>query len=124
MINWIKKHYFSIIMTILILIIPFSWIIAEVIHYNCEPISKVYVEYNVYDGTGTRHYSGTYEMKGKEFGIQNYWQSAGKYRGSYRVVRIVDKDAWGSYFQKQSVCIYTGMNDVEVKVFKVLETKY
>jgi len=124
MISWIKKRYFSIIMAILILIIPFSWIIAEVIHYNCEQDSKVYVEWIVYDGSIPRTYSGTYDMKGTEFTVQNYWQSAGKYSGSYRVVRIVDKDAWGSYINKQTVCIYTGMNDVEVRKIKVLKTKY
>ena len=56
----------------------------------------------------------------KEFEIQNYWESAGRYRGSYRVVRIVDKDAWCGYINKQSICIYTGLNDVEVKKLKVL----
>ena len=100
------------------------WIITEVIHYNCEQDSKIYVEWTVYNGNGTcRNYSGTYDMKGTEFSVHNYWQSAGKYRGSYRVVRIVDNNAWGSYINKQSVCIYTGMNDVEVNTIKVLETK-
>lgn len=123
MISLIKKHLSTIVIVLFISSILPIYIAADIIHYNSEPTSKVYIEYNVYDGAGTRHYSGTYEIKGKEFEVQNYWESAGKYRGSYRVVRIVDKDAWGSYFQKQSVCIYTGMNDVEVKVFKVLETK-
>ena len=100
------------------------WMIGEVIHYNCEQDSKVYVEWTVYNGNGTcRNYSGTYDMKGTEFGVQNYWQSAGRYGGSYRVVNIVDKDALGSYINKQSVCIYTGINDVEVNTIKVLETK-
>lgn len=121
--DWIKKHSFGIIMTIIISIIPI-WIIAEVIHYNCEQDSKVYVEWTVYTGNGTcRKYSGTYDMKGTEFGELNYWRSAGKYGGSYRVVSIIDKDAWGSYISKQGVCIYTGMNDVEVNTIKVLETK-
>lgn len=121
--DWIKKHLFSVIMTILFSIIPI-WIIAEVIHYNYEKDSKVYVEWTVYNSNGTsRNYSGTYDMKGTEFSIHNYWQSAGKYRGSYRVVSIIDKDAWGSYINKQSVCIYTGINDVEVNTIKVLETK-
>jgi hypothetical protein len=123
MINWIKKHLFTILTIFIISILPLC-IVANIIHYNSEPISKVYIEYNVYDGLATRHYSGTYEMKGKEFIIQNYWQSSGKHRGSYRVVRIVDKATWGGYFNKQSVCIYTGMNDIEVKILKVLETKY
>lgn len=123
MINWIKKHWFGLIITILLSIIP-TLIIAEVIHYNCEKDSKVYVEWTVYTGNGTsRNYSGTYDMKGTEFSVHNYWQSAGKYSGSYRVVSIIDKDAWGSYINKQSVCIYTGMNDVEVTKIKVLETK-
>ena len=120
--DWIKKHSFGIIITILISIIPI-WIIAEVIHYNCEKDSKVYVEWTVYDGISTRHYSDTYDMKGTEFDVQNYWRRAGKYGGSYRVVSIIDKDAWGSYINNQSVCIYTGMNDVEVNTIKVLETK-
>ena len=123
MIQWIKKYLFTILIISIISIVSIV-IVADIIHYDSEPISKVYVEYNVYYGVGTRRYSGTYEMKGKEFGIQNYWESLGKYRGSYRVVRIVDKDAWGGYFEKQSVCIYIGMNDVEVKKLKVLETKY
>lgn len=118
--SWIKKHLFSIIITILCSILPL-WIIAEVIHYNCEPDSKVYVEWIVYDGSTPRTYSGTYDMKGSEFEVQNYWQSAGKYRGSYRVVNIVDKDAWGSYLARQGVCIYTGMNDVEVKKIKIIK---
>ena len=122
MISWIKKHSFSITMTIIISIMPL-WIIAEVIHYNCEQDSKVYVEWTVYNSFSSRQYSGIYDMKGSEFEVQNYWQSAGKYQGSYRVVRIVDKNAWGSYIARQSVCIYTGMNDVEVKKIKVLETK-
>lgn len=122
MINWIKKHWFGIAMTIGVTIIP-MFIIAEVIHYNCEEDSKVYVEWTVYDGYTPRNYSGTYDMKGTEFSVHNYWQSAGKYRGSYRVVSIIDKDAWGSYINRQSVCIYTGMNDVEVTKIKVLETK-
>ena len=121
--DWIKQHLFGIIMTFLFSIMPI-WIIAEVIHYNCEKDSKVYVEWTVYTGNGTnRNYSGTYDMKGTEFSVRNYWQSAGKYHGSYRVVSIVDKDAWGSYINKQSVCIYTGMNDVEVTKIKVLETE-
>lgn len=120
--NWIKKHLYTIFIVFIISILPITMVI-EVIHYNSEPQSKVYVEWTVYDGIATRHYSGTYEMKGKEFEIQNYWESAGKYRGSFRVVRIVDKDAWGGYINKQSVCIYTGMNDVEVNIVKVLETK-
>ena len=120
--GWIKKYLFGIIITILISIIPI-WIIVEVIHYNCEKDSKVYVEWTVYDGTSARHYSGTYDMKGTEFSVLNYWRSAGKYHCSYRDVSIIDKDAWGSYISKQSVCIYTGINDVEVTTIKVLETK-
>lgn len=121
--NWIKRHSFAIFITFIISIFPIL-IAVEIIHYNLEPKSKIYVEWTVYDGMATRHYSGTYEMKGKEFEIQNYWESAGKYRGSFRVVRIVDKDAWYGYINKQSVCIYTGMNDVEVNNIKILETKY
>ena len=62
-------------------------------------------------------------MKGTEFGAYSYWRSAGRYGGSYRVVDIIDKDAWGSYISKQSICIYAGMNDVEVNTIKVIETK-
>ena len=121
--DWINKYCFAIIITALISVIPL-WIIGEVIHYNCEQDSKVYVEWTVYNNNGTcRTYSGTYDMKGTEFDVQNYWQSAGRYGGSYRVVNIVDKNALGSYINKQSVCIYTGMNDVEVNTIKVLETK-
>ena len=81
-------------MTILVSIIPI-WLIAEVIHYNCEKDSKVYVEWTVYNDNGTcRTYSGTYDMKGTEFGIQNYWLSAGRHGGSYRSVNIIDKGAW------------------------------
>ena len=120
--DWIKKHLFGIIITILISIIPI-WIIVEAIHYNCEKDSKVYVEWTVYDGISARYYSGTYDMKGIEFSVRNYWESAGKYGGCYRDVSIIDKDAWGVYINKQSVCIYTGMNDVEVTAIKVLETK-
>ena len=121
--NWINKHWFGIVMTVMLSIIPI-WIIGEVIHYNCEKDSKVYVEWTVYNGNGTcRNYSGTYDMKGTEFGVQNYWQGTGRHGGSYRVVNIVDKDTWGSYINKQSVCIYTGINDVEVNTIKVLETK-
>ena len=121
--DWINKHRFGILVTILVSIIPIG-ITAEVIHYNCEKDSKVYVEWTVYNDNGTcRTYAGTYDMKGTEFGVQNYWQSAGRYGGSYRVVNIVDKNALGSYINKQSVCIYTGINDVEVNTIKVLETK-
>lgn len=121
--DWINKYCFAIIITALLSVIPL-WTISEVIHYNCEHDSKVYVEWTVYNDNGTcRKYSGTYYMKGIEFGVQNYWQSAGRYGGSYRVVNIVDKNALGSYINKQSVCIYTGMNDVEVNTIKVLETK-
>ena len=121
--DWINKYCFAIIITALLSIMPL-WMIGEVIHYNCEQDSKVYVEWTVYNGNGTcRNYSGTYDMKGTEFGVQNYWQSAGRYGGSYRVVNIVDKNALGSYINKQSVCIYTGINDVEVNTIKVLETK-
>ena len=121
--GWINKHWFGIVMTVLLSITPI-WVISEVIHYNCEQDSKVYVEWTVYNGNGTcRNYSGTYDMKGTEFGVQNYWQSVGRYGGSYRVVNIVDKNALGSYINKQSVCIYTGINDVEVNTIKVLETK-
>jgi len=118
--SWIKKHWFNIIIVFLFSIIPL-WIIAEVIHYNSEPDNKVYVEWTVYDGSKPRTYSGTYDMKGSEFEVQNYWKSSGKYQGSYRVVRIVDKDSWGSYISSQGVCIYTGMNDVEVKKIKIIE---
>jgi len=121
--DWINKHWFVITISILLSVMPI-WIIAEVIHYNCEKNSKVYVEWTVYNGNGTcRNYSGTYDMKGTEFSVHNYWQSAGKYHGSYRVVSIIDNDAWGSYINRQSVCIYTGMNDVKVNTIKVLETK-
>ena len=121
--DWINKHWFAIILTALSSIMPI-WMIGEIIHYNCEKDSRVYVEWTVYNGNGTyRNYFGTYDMKGTEFGVQNYWQSAGRYGGSYRVVNIVDKDALGSYINKQSVCIYTGINDVEVNTIKVLETK-
>lgn len=122
MIHWIKNHYFKIILAILISILPIL-IAIEIIHYNLEPESKVYVEWTVYDGLSKRDFHGTYEMNGKEFTVQNYWQSTGKHGGSYRVVRIVDKDALGSYINKQSVCIYTGINDIEVTKIKVLETK-
>ena len=122
MINWIKKHWFGVIITILLSIMPIL-IIAEVIHYNYEQDSKVYVEWTVYDGISARHYSGTYDMKGIRFSVLNYWRSAGKYRGSYRDVSIIDNDAWGGYINKQSVCIYQGMNDVEVNTIKVLKTK-
>ena len=120
--DWIKRHSFGIIMTILISIMPIC-IIAELIHYNCEKDSKVYVEWTVYDGISTRHYSDTYDMKGTKFSVRNYWRSVGKYHGSYRDVSIIDNDAWGCYINKQSVCIYQGMNDVEVTTIKVLETK-
>lgn len=120
--DWINRHWFGITMTILLSIMPI-WIITEVIHYNCEQDSKIYVKWTVYDGSTPRTYSGTYEMKGTEFGVRNYWRSNGKYRGSHRVVSIIDKDAWGTYINKQSVCIYIGMNDVEVNTIKVLETK-
>lgn len=120
--DWINRHWFGITMTIGISVIPL-WIIAEAIHYNCEPDSKVYVEWTVYNGSTARSYSGTYEMKGTEFEVQNYWRSTGRYGGSYRVVRIIDKGAWGSYINKQAICIYTGMNDVEVNAIKILETK-
>lgn len=121
--DWINKYCFAIIITALLSVMPL-WIIGEVIHYNCEKDSKVYVEWTVYNNNGTcRTYSGTYDMKGTEFGVQNYWQSAGRYGGSYRVVNIVDKNTLGSYINKQSVCIYTGMNDVKVNTIKVLETK-
>ena len=120
--DWINKHRLGILMTILVSIIPI-WLIAEVIHYNCEQDSKVYVEWTVYSDNGNcRKYSGTYYMKGTEFSVYNYWVSAGRYRGSYRVVNIIDNDALGSYISKQSVCIYTGMNDVEVNTIKVIET--
>ena len=70
--DWINKHWFGILMVILLSSIP-TWIIAEVIHYNCEQDSKVYVEWTVYNDNGTcRTYSGTYDMKGTEFGIHNY----------------------------------------------------
>lgn len=118
--EWINKHWFAIIIAIILSIIP-TWIIAEVIHYNCEQDSKVYVEWTVYNGSTPRTYSGIYEMKGTEFGVLNYWRSAGKYGSSYRIVRIIDKDAWGLYINKQSVCIYAGMNDVEVKQIKVIK---
>ena len=123
MINWIKRHSFALAMIFIISIIP-ATIAIEVILYKLEPRSKVYVEWTVYDGLSNRDFHGTYDMAGKEFEIQNYWESAGRYRGSYRVVRIVDKDAWCGYINKQSICIYTGLNDVEVKKLKVLETKY
>ena len=92
--NWINKHWFAILMVTLLSIIPI-WITVEVIHYNCEKDSNVYVEWTVYNDNGTcRTYSGTYDMKGTEFGIQNYWRSAGRYGGSYRTVNIIDKGAW------------------------------
>lgn len=118
--SWINKHWLCIVMTILVSIMPL-WIIAEIIHYKCEPENKVYVEWTVHDSFSSRQYSGTYDMKGSEFEVQNYWQSMGKYRGSYRVVRIVDKDAWNLYIARQVICIYTGMNDVEVNTIKVIE---
>lgn len=123
MINWIKKHLFAIFTILIISILPIA-ISIEVIHYNLEPISKVYVEWTVYDGLSKRDFYGTYEMVGKEFAVQNYWECVGTNGGSYRVVRIIDKDALNSYIGKQTTCIYTGMNDVKVTKIKVLETKY
>lgn len=123
MINWIKRHSFALVIIFIISIIP-TMIAIEVIHYKLEPRSKVYIEWTVYDGISERDFHGTYDIVGKEFAIQDYWESSRKYGGSYRIVRIVDKDAWCGYINKQSICIYMGLNDVEVKRLKVLETKY
>lgn len=38
--DWINKHWFGIVMTVLLLITPI-WIIGEVIHYNCEKDSEL-----------------------------------------------------------------------------------
>jgi hypothetical protein len=37
------------------------------------------------------------------------------------VLEIVDTDDWGVYVDKQSVCVYTGYSDVEVKSLKIIE---
>lgn len=118
--KWIKNHWFGLTIFFILSILPLC-IIGEVVHYNLEPEHKVYIEWTVYDGSTPRHYKGTYDMVGERFEIHNYWQSAGKYNGSYRVVRIVDKDNWSGYIGKQSVCIYTGMNDVEVNKIEIIE---
>lgn len=118
--KWIKEHWFGISIFLLLLVFP-TLIITDVVHYNLEHKRKIYVEWTVYDGLNSRHYKGTYDIVGDNFGVRNYWTSAGKYSGSYRVVSIVDGNAWMGYFEKQSVCIYTGLNDVEVNKIKIIE---
>ena len=49
------------------------------------------------------------------------WHGTGKHGGAYRAVSIVDKDYWGHYLGDQSVCIYTGLNDVKVTKIEIVE---
>lgn len=118
--KWIKNNLWLVYIVSILSIIPIM-IITQVIHYNCEPEHKVYIEWTVYGCSTPRHYHGTYDMVGEEFKIYDHFVSAGKYQGSYRIVSIVDKNNWGAYIGKQSVCIYVGMNDVEVNKIKIIE---
>lgn len=115
------KDRIFVLIIIGIFLFFFGLISAQIIHYKLEPESKVYVEWTVFNGGNSRNYSGTYIIKGTDFYIRDYWQSAGKYGGSYRVVCISDKDSWGCFINNQSVCIYTGMNDVQVNKIKVIK---
>lgn len=118
--NWIKRNYWWLILVFLVSLLP-GWIVAGIIHYNLEPRHKIYVEWTVYDGPSERTFHGTYDIVGDRYGILNTWHSTGKHGGSYRAVSIIDKDNWGAYISKQSVCIYTGLNDVKVNKIEIVE---
>jgi len=118
--NWLKRNYWWLTLVFIGSLIPI-WIIAQIIHYNSEPRHKIYVEWVVYDSGTTRTCHGTYEIAGEQYGIRDEWHSTGKHGGAYRAVSIIDKDNWGSYIEKQSVCIYTGLHDVQVTKIEIVE---
>lgn len=118
--NWIKRNYGLIIIIFIASLFP-AWIIGSIIHYNLETRHKIYVEWTVYDGGTERTWHGTYTIAGENYMIENTWHSTGKYGGAYRAVSIVDKDNWGSRFNEQIVCIYTGLNDVRVNKIEIIE---
>ena len=86
----------------------------QIIKYNMLPEHKVYIEWTVYTASGPIDYHGTYDMKGYDFKTQYT-----SHRGS-NTVCVIDDDA--SFFMgDQSVCIYVGTNDVNVKTIKIVK---
>lgn len=118
--NWIKRNLFWIILGTIISIFPI-WIIAEVVHYNLEPRHKIYVEWVVYGPNGPRYYKGTHEIVGDNFKVRKHWIRGHKSRDGYNEVTIEDGNRWGSYIANQRICIYQGLNDVDVTKFKIIE---
>lgn len=110
---------FFILCVLLILAIP-SWIIAEIIHYNLEPRHRIGVTYTIYDNGTVRKRYGVFTIAGDKYEVLNYWRSR-KHSKGHRVVSIVDANHWGAYISQQSVCIYTGLGDVEVNEIKIVE---
>lgn len=98
----------------------FGWFVAGMIHGSMQPKHKVRIEYVIYRDGVPYHKTGVYAMKGKGFKTNCYTRRE-RYGHGANVLEIVDTDDWGLYVDKQSVCVYTGYSDVEVKSLKIIE---
>ena len=96
--------------------IGFLWLFPyQAIKYFFLPEHKVYVEWTVYSASGPLEYKGTYEMRGDKFA--SYRSSD---RGSNHVY-IENIGERSQFMGSQNICIYSGTNEVDVKLIKIVE---
>lgn len=119
MLDWFDKH--SIIAICIIIALFIGPLIGEFVHYKLEDEHQVYVEWTVYRDGYAHDYKDTINIVGDNFRVLSYWRTTKHHRNDHRIVQIVDGNAWHSYIGKQSVCIYTGTNDVDVRTIKIIK---
>lgn len=101
---------------IALFVIGFLWLFPyQAIKYFFLPEHKVYVEWTVYSASGPLEYKGTYEMRGDTFG-----SSRTSSRGS-NYVDIENRGDCSLFVGNQRVCIYSGTNEVDVNLIKIVE---
>ena len=110
----------GIVFTILLIVGAIGWFTAATIHGANQPEHLVKIEYVIYRGNTPYPKTGIYKMKGKSFHTTYYTRSQ-RYGNGPNILEIKDSDDWGLYVGKQSICVYNGYNDVEVKSLKVIQ---
>ena len=101
---------------IALFVIGFLWLFPyQAIKYFFLPEHKVYVEWTVYSAAGALDYKGTYDIRGDKFA-----SSRSSSRGS-NYVYIENTGDYSLFVGDQRICIYSGTNEVDVKLIKIVE---
>lgn len=85
------------------------------IKYLTDDIHRVRVEYVIYTNSGAVNKTEIYNIRGDEFVSRT-----SSHRGT-NTVHIEQKHPWFAFLDNQSVCIYTGTNDVMVNKIDIIK---